>query len=82
MDLIWISLQKADVDLQRLLYLAAGSTAVVEGFLCELTDLTDALAARDYDNASEIYSHHMSRMLLLAAPLKSHNPQYVTDLQD
>ena len=31
MDLIWISLQKADVDLQRLLYLAAGSTAVVEG---------------------------------------------------
>lgn len=94
MDLIWISLQKADVDLQRLLYLAAGSTAVVEGFLCELTDLTNALAARDYDNASEIYSHHMSRMLLLAAPLKSHNPQYftaasqegvgsgVTDLQD
>ena len=78
MDLVWNSLQKADMDLQRLLYLATGSMVVVEEFLCELTYLTDSLVARDYDNASAIYSNHMSRIFLLAAPLESQNPQYFT----
>ena len=76
MELVWASVQKVDVDLRRLLYLAASSTAVVEGFLYELTSLADALIKRDYDNACLIYSHHMSRMLLLMTPLKEHNPQY------
>ena len=65
-----------DMDLQRLLYLATSSSAMVEGFLCELTNLTDALADRNNDQACLIYSHHMSRMLLLVPPLKQHNPEY------
>ena len=76
MDLVWESLQKVDMDLHRLLYLATSSSAVAEGFLCELTNLTDALANRDNDQACLIYSHHMSRMLLLLPPLKQHNPEY------
>ena len=76
MDLVWESLQKVDMDLQRLLYLATSSSAMVEGFLCELTNLTDALADRNNDQACLIYSHHMSRMLLLVPPLKQHNPEY------
>ena len=74
MDLVWESLQKVDMDLQRLLY--TSSSAMVEGFLCELTNLTDALADRNNDQACLIYSHHMSRMLLLVPPLKQHNPEY------
>lgn len=76
MDLVWESLQKVDMDLQRLLYLATSSSAMVEGFLCELTNLTDALADRNNDQACLIYSHHMSRMLLLVPPLKQHNPEH------
>lgn len=76
MDLVWESLQKVDMDLQRLLYLATSSSAVVEGFLCELTNLTDALAHRDSDQACLIYGQHMSRMLLLLPPLRNHNPEY------
>ena len=76
MELVWASVQKVDMDLRRLLYLASSSTS--EGFLCELTSLADALIKRDYDKACLIYSHHMSRMLLLMTPLKEHNPQYFT----
>lgn len=76
MELVWDSLERSDMDLHRLLYLAASSSTVMEGFLCELTNLTDALADRDNDQACLIYSHHMSRMLLLLGPLKQHNPEY------
>lgn len=76
MELVWDSLEKSDMDLHRLLYLAASSSTVVEGFLCELTSLTDALANRDNDQACLSYSRHMSRMLLLLEPLKQHNPDY------
>lgn len=76
MELVWDSLEKSDMDLHRLLYLAASSSAVVEGFLWELTSLTDALAGRDNDQACLIYSRHLSRMLLLLEPLKQHNPEY------
>ncbi|MCC8125794.1 MAG: GntR family transcriptional regulator [Clostridiales bacterium] len=76
MDLVWDALQKNDLDLQRLLYLATSSSTVIEGFLCELNDLTDALANRDNDKACLIYSNHMSRMLLLVPPLKRHNPDF------
>lgn len=79
MELVWASVQKVDMDLRRLLYLASSSTSVTEGFLCELTNLADALIMRDYDKACLIYSHHMSRMLLLMNPLKEHNPQYFTN---
>lgn len=78
MELVWASVQKVDVDLCRLLYLAASSTAVVEGFLYELSSLADAVISRDYDKACLIYSHHMSRILLLMNPLREHNPQYFT----
>ena len=53
-------------------WLPKSSSAMVEGFLCELTNLTDALADRNNDQACLIYSHHMSRMLLLVPPLKQH----------
>lgn len=76
MELVWDSLEKSDMDLHRLLHLVSGSSTVVEGFLCELTSLTDALAVRDNDKACLIYSRHLSRMLLLLGPLKQHNPEY------
>lgn len=78
MEHIWSSLQKADADLRRLLCLAAASPAALEGLQCELTDLADALSVRDHDRASMVYENHMSRLLLLAAPLQSHYPQYFT----
>lgn len=76
MDMVWNSVQKMDMDLRRLLYLASSSTSVVEGFLCELNGLADALVKRDHDRACAIYSRHMSHILLLIAPLAEHNPQY------
>lgn len=76
MDLVWDALQKNDLDLQRLLHLATSSSTVIEGFLCELNDLTDALANRDNDKACLIYNNHMSRMLLLVPPLKRYNPDF------
>lgn len=80
MELIWDSLQKTDTDLIRLLSLAVSSPHVLEGFIQELTNLTDALMNRDYDNAGMIYEHHMSRIRMLAVPLKTHKPQYFTEL--
>ncbi len=79
MELIWDSLQKTDTDLIRLLSLAVSSPHVLEGFIQELTNLTDALMNRDYDNAGMIYEHHMSRIRMLAVPLKTHKPQYFTE---
>lgn len=79
MDLVWASLKKTDTDLSRLLSLAVSSPNVLEGFMQELTDLTDALVNRNYDNAYLIYDHHMSRIRMLAAPLRNHNPQYFTE---
>ncbi len=77
-QLVWESVQRVDVDLRRLLYLASSSSAMVEGFVHELTLLADALVSRDNDNACRIYSRHMSRLLLLLSPLQEHNPQYFT----
>lgn len=79
MDLVWDSLQKTDVDLRRLIYLATSSPTVVEAFIYELTSLTDALVARDSDRACRIYASHLSRMRLLLPPLKQHNPEYFVD---
>lgn len=83
MELIWDSLMKVDVDLYRILYLATSSCAVVEGFLCELTDLTEALAHRDNGKACQIYAHHLSRILMLLPHLRQHNPEYfICDTED
>ena len=76
LDLVWSSLQKTDTDLRRLLSLAVSSPNVLEGLMQELTNLTDALINRDYDNAGLIYDHHFSRIRMLTAPLRAHNPQY------
>ena len=79
MDLIWASLQKTDTDLSRLLSLAVSNPNVLDGFMQELTNLTDALINRNYDRAGLIYDHHFSRIRMLTAPLRVHNPQYFTE---
>ncbi|WP_312426146.1 GntR family transcriptional regulator [Lacrimispora sp.] len=76
MDFIWDPVQKAGMDLQRLLYLSASDASVMEDFLKDLTALTDALAERDTDRACIIYHHHLARILLLISPLKEHYPDY------
>ncbi len=76
MDFIWEPVQKAGMDLQRLLYLSASDASVMEDFLRDLTALTDALAERDTDRACTIYHHHLARILLLISPLKERYPDY------
>ncbi len=75
-ELVWKSLQNVDTDLRRLTYLAASSSVVSAAFIHELHDLSQALIQRDNDKACRIYTHHLSRMLLLIDPLHQHNPQY------
>ncbi|GLC78373.1 GntR family transcriptional regulator [Lacrimispora brassicae] len=76
MDYIWEPVQKAGMDLQRLLYLSVSDASVTEDFLKDLTALTDALAARDTDRACTIYHHHLARILLLISPLTERYPDY------
>lgn len=76
MDLVWKSVQRSDVDMRRLLHLAASSSAVADGFLSELTCLTDAIAARDCDKACRIYVNHLNHISLLLDPLRRHTPEY------
>lgn len=76
MELVWDSLQKADVDLRRLLYLAVRVPAVAQGFLHELNGLTAALIERDNDKACQIYTSHMSRIPLLLSPLQQRYSEY------
>ena len=64
---------------ETLLSLAVSSPNVLEGLMQELTNLTDALINRDYDNAGLIYDHHFSRIRMLTAPLRTHTPQYFTE---
>ncbi len=79
MDLVWEAVHSTDADLRRLLYLAAQSSSmVIKGFLFELTDLTKALIGRDNDKACQIFSDHMSRMLMLLSPLQEQLPEYFT----
>lgn len=82
MDYIWDSLQKASMDLQRLLYLSTSSASVTKDFLMDLTALTDALAARNTDQACTIYHHHLSRILLLISPLMENYPDYFIEEQE
>lgn len=80
MDLIWQAVQGIDVDVRRLLFFAASkSPSVVMGFVYELTSLTEALIRRDNDNACQIFSDHMSRMLLLIPLMEKNTPDYFTD---
>lgn len=76
MDFIWDSVQKAGMDLKRLLYLSVSDVPVTEVFLSDLTALTDALAARNTDQACAIYQHHLARFLLLICPLQEQYPDY------
>lgn len=76
MDYVWEPVQKAGMDLQRLLYLSVSDASVTEDFLRDLTALTDALAARDTDRACTIYQHHLARILLAISPLKERYPDY------
>ena len=76
MNYVWEPVQKAGMDLQRLLYLSVSDTSVTEDFLRDLTALTDALAARDTDRACTIYQHHLARILLVLSPLKERYPEY------
>lgn len=76
MDLVWKSVQRSDMDMRRLLHLAASSSAVADGFLCELSCLTDALEARDCDKACRIYTNHLNHISLLLDPLRRHTPEY------
>lgn len=79
MELVWEAVHNTDADLRRLLYLAAKSSpVVVRGFLYELTDLTKTLIARDNDKACQIFSDHISRMLMLLSPLQEQLPEYFT----
>lgn len=81
MDHIWEAVQKAGMDLQRLLYLAASDSSVTEDFIKDLTSLTDALSARNTDRACTIYRHHLSRILLLIPPLQECYPDYFLESQ-
>lgn len=82
MNHIWDSVQKAGMDLQRLLYLSTSNASVTKDFLMDLTALTDALAERDTDRACTIYHHHLSRILLLIPPLKECYPDYFIEDRD
>lgn len=75
-DLIWDSLQKIDVDMRRILYLASKNPVIIKGFHYELAELTDALAEKKSDLAYRILENHFSRLLLLAEPLKEQKPDY------
>jgi DNA-binding GntR family transcriptional regulator len=81
MDYIWEAVQKASMDLQRLLYLAASDSSVTEDFINDLTALTDALAARNNDRACTIYRHHLSRIQLLISSLQECYPDYFLESQ-
>ena len=66
------SLQKTDTDLSRLLSLAVSNPNVLDGFMQELTNLTDALINRNYDRAGLIYDHHSPEsgcLQLLSGPI-------------
>lgn len=76
MNFIWDSLQKIDVDYRRLLYLATANTTVLEGFIYELSALTDALSDRNFDKACDIYKGHLSRILLMIQPMRQIHPDY------
>lgn len=76
MDFIWDSLQKIDVDYRRLLHLATANATVVEGFIYELSALTDAISERNFDKACDIYKGHLSRMLLMIQPMQQIHPDY------
>lgn len=78
MDFIWDSLQKVDVDYRRLLHLATGNATVTEGFIYELSALTDALSERNFDKACDIYKSHLSRTLLMIQPIRQIHPDYFT----
>ncbi len=76
MEFIWESVQKIDVDFRRVLYLSALNTTVSEGFIYELSALTDALSERSCDRACEIYTSLLSRIPLLARPVQQIHPDY------
>lgn len=76
MQYAWESIQKVDVDLQRLLSLASFSPAVAKGFLYELSNLTDALIARENDQACSIFEEHLEHVAMFLEPLKKHYPNY------
>ncbi len=76
MDFIWNSLQKIDVDMRRILYLASENPVIIKGFHYELSELTDSLLERNCDLAYQILENHFSRILLLAEPLKEQKPEY------
>lgn len=76
MDFIWESLQKTDVDFRRILYLSALNTTVAEGFVYELSALTDAVSERNYDRSCDIYTSILSRTLMLLKPVQQIHPDY------
>lgn len=76
MNHIWESVQKAGMDLQRLLYLSTSNLSVAQNYLADLTSLTDALAVRDTDRSCTIYRHHLTRILLPVPALIECYPDY------
>lgn len=76
MDFIWESLLKTDVDFRRILYLSALNTTVAEGFVYELSSLTDAISERNYDRSCDIYTSILSRTLKLLKPVQQIHPDY------
>ncbi len=76
MDLIWDSVQKIAIDLHRLLTLALGDKALLQGALLGLGTLTDALMQRDNDLACSILNAQMSQILQIIPPIKKRKPEY------
>lgn len=80
MDILWNSLQKIDVDLYRLLSLAAENPVAAKGFYYELANLTDSLMEQDGDRACQILTSHFSRILLLVSPIQAQRPGYFKEI--
>lgn len=76
MERIWDALQKEDLDLRRLIAMAAGNRTMTRAVLLELSSLTAALLNRDNDLACQIYNRHLDRLELLIPLFEKHSPQY------
>lgn len=76
MQYAWESVRKVDVDFQRLLSLASFSPAIAKGFLYELSNLTDALIARENNQACSVFEEHLEHVAMFLEPLKKHYPSY------
>lgn len=82
MDLLLYSMQTIDADMRRIIYLSVDNRKIMEEYFHDLNELTEALIHRECNRACQIYSQHLSRLLLLIAPLRQQYPEFFSDSVD